>query len=341
MMGRPWCFDQHLLVLQEISGNEQPDDVILSHSSFWARIYNLPFNCRDDEVIKAIASKIGDIMEIEKDDLRLEKFRRVRVMMDVTKPLRRYQRIKNKEGRVVTVNYKYERLPFFCFMRGVMGHSEKDCSVADEEDNNGGCGWGTWLKASPRKGRNKEMEEVVSLMAKRKTLFINKKRSPVEVGEDETNSQNADNIGGWEANAILTKDKVGADDVREEDDKGRKCHAKEKEKVVFNKENEACMHGGTHFALMEHKGDDACGSDSQNSCNSFLFSMGSSFDQRRRPKIIKKAAGSKGISKGDKVHGSNGNYKRKNEATEMDIDVGEMAGGTKWGDKLKPVSRIQ
>ncbi|KAL2925564.1 Myoglobin [Bienertia sinuspersici] len=169
-------------------------------------------------------------------------------------------------------------------------------------------------KGLATKGRNKEMEEVESLMAKRKTLFINKKRSPVEVGDDETNSQNVDNIGGWEAN---------------EDDEGRKCHAKEKEKVVFNKENKACMHWGTHFALMEHKGDDACGSDSQNSCNSFLFSMGSSFDQRRRPKIIKKAAGTKGMFKGDKVYGSSGNYKRKMKRRRW-ILMWNDAGATIW-----------
>lgn len=31
---RPWCFDQHLLALNEITGNEQPSQVPLSCSPF-------------------------------------------------------------------------------------------------------------------------------------------------------------------------------------------------------------------------------------------------------------------------------------------------------------------
>lgn len=40
--GRPWSFDQKLLVLDEIQVDEQPSQVRLDKSSFWVRIYNLP-----------------------------------------------------------------------------------------------------------------------------------------------------------------------------------------------------------------------------------------------------------------------------------------------------------
>lgn len=30
--GRPWCFDNMLILLKEVEGNEQPDKVILNHS---------------------------------------------------------------------------------------------------------------------------------------------------------------------------------------------------------------------------------------------------------------------------------------------------------------------
>lgn len=45
--GRPWCFDQHLLVLNDISGNEQPTQVLLFFSLLDPN-YNLPFNCRSN-----------------------------------------------------------------------------------------------------------------------------------------------------------------------------------------------------------------------------------------------------------------------------------------------------
>ncbi|KAL2932432.1 Helicase SEN1 [Bienertia sinuspersici] len=46
-------------------------------------------------------------------------------MLDISKPLRRVQRIKNKAGQIMLIDYKYERLPFFCFLCGFMGHNEK------------------------------------------------------------------------------------------------------------------------------------------------------------------------------------------------------------------------
>ncbi|XP_056692156.1 uncharacterized protein [Spinacia oleracea] len=127
MAGRPWCFEQNLLLLKDISGDEQPYDIALTHSPFWVRIENLPFNCRSDAHVKAIAAKLDSLMEIEEDVMGIGKDRRLRVMMDVTKPLRRFLDVVNRQGHTVKVKLKYERLPFFCFMCGIMGHGEKDC----------------------------------------------------------------------------------------------------------------------------------------------------------------------------------------------------------------------
>ncbi|XP_021866524.1 uncharacterized protein [Spinacia oleracea] len=71
MAGRPWCFEQCLLILNDITSNEQPNAVVLNNSPFWVRIENLPFNCRSDAHIKAIAANIGGLLEIEEDILGL------------------------------------------------------------------------------------------------------------------------------------------------------------------------------------------------------------------------------------------------------------------------------
>lgn len=42
MEGRPWCFDNTLLFLDEILGDEQPSKVTLIFSPFWVRIDDLP-----------------------------------------------------------------------------------------------------------------------------------------------------------------------------------------------------------------------------------------------------------------------------------------------------------
>lgn len=73
LIGCPWCFDQHLLVLNEIKGNEHLAHVPLSFSPFWVRIRNLPLNCRSRDDIKTIASTMGIVMDIENNELRMKK----------------------------------------------------------------------------------------------------------------------------------------------------------------------------------------------------------------------------------------------------------------------------
>ncbi|KAL2935345.1 hypothetical protein RDABS01_018463, partial [Bienertia sinuspersici] len=216
LMGRPWCFDQHLLVSNEISGNEQPDDVPLTQSPFWICIYNLPFNCSNGDVITTIASKIRVVVEIEEDELCLEKYRRVKVMLDVTKPLRRFQRIRNMEGKVVKVHFKYERLPFFCFLCGVMGHSEKDCPDSEDEENDGNYGWGIWLKASPRNGRSRDIEEVEAVKAGRKVLFVGKWQEDVSSDSCSSNSKELIEVKMGSANGVV-KEKVVSSSRKQEE----------------------------------------------------------------------------------------------------------------------------
>lgn len=126
----------------EASGEEQPDHVTINLSTFLVRIKNLPFNYRSDEIIRALVGSIGEILDIEEDVLGIGRYRRVRVLMDVTKPIRRFRRLKDRHGKEFQVDFAYERLPFFCFACGIMGHSERDWQVVSEEDKQEGLGWG-------------------------------------------------------------------------------------------------------------------------------------------------------------------------------------------------------
>ena len=100
-------------------------------------------------------------------------YRRVRVWLDITKPLKRYQMIRLKMGNTVRVSLKYERLPHFCSLCGLLSHTEKDCSQVPDEDKDLGYGWGMNISASPHKGLSKLTEEVNALKLK-KNLFVPK-----------------------------------------------------------------------------------------------------------------------------------------------------------------------
>ncbi|PON86373.1 Zinc finger, CCHC-type [Trema orientale] len=103
---------------------------------------------------------------------------RVRVKIDVTKPLMRgLQVFAPRVMREVSLAFQYEYLPEFCFRCGAIGHKINECLVeTDSDDENGGeLRYGSWLRAfdlkqwrrerrsksgggSPRVGALEEME---------------------------------------------------------------------------------------------------------------------------------------------------------------------------------------
>ena len=62
---------------------------------------------------------------------------RIRVLLDVRQPLKRWKRIRKPQGEWSLVQFKYERLNTFCYLCGMLGHSEKFCdkffSITDGE----------------------------------------------------------------------------------------------------------------------------------------------------------------------------------------------------------------
>ncbi|KAK3183012.1 hypothetical protein Dsin_030298 [Dipteronia sinensis] len=53
---------------------------------------------------------------------------RVKVQLDINKPLKRWLRLKlDKSDNIVVVGLKYERLPEFCYACGKIGHGIKEC----------------------------------------------------------------------------------------------------------------------------------------------------------------------------------------------------------------------
>lgn len=42
LSGRPWLFDQHLLVLHEFNGFTPPSQMDFTHSLFWVQLHELP-----------------------------------------------------------------------------------------------------------------------------------------------------------------------------------------------------------------------------------------------------------------------------------------------------------
>ena len=56
-------------------------------------------------------------------------FLRVRVEVDVSKPLYRGRRVVLDDDEEVWVSFSYEKLPNFCYWCGMVSHDDKDCDI--------------------------------------------------------------------------------------------------------------------------------------------------------------------------------------------------------------------
>ena len=96
-------------------------------------------------------SKIGEVMEVDvpKKGVQWGKYLRVQVQVDTSEKLIRGKRVSIEEDGGRWAFFKYERLPNFCYVCGMLDHGEKECM----EKENGGVGddgkgimqYGAWM----------------------------------------------------------------------------------------------------------------------------------------------------------------------------------------------------
>lgn len=63
----------------------------------------------------------------------IDKLVRIRVLLDVRKPLVSSVRVKMKDGMEETFDVRYERPPLYCFYCGKVGHGSKDCDEGEDD----------------------------------------------------------------------------------------------------------------------------------------------------------------------------------------------------------------
>ncbi|TXG70163.1 hypothetical protein EZV62_005098 [Acer yangbiense] len=133
----PWHFGNSLIALEKPVGFGDIKNLRFDRAAFWVQIHDIPIMCMNRRTAKWLAEQIRGVIEIPADSKECwGKFMRVKVELDISKPLKRWLRLKlDKSNNIVVVGLKYERLPDFCFACGKIGHVLKECS--DDEDRKG------------------------------------------------------------------------------------------------------------------------------------------------------------------------------------------------------------
>jgi hypothetical protein len=153
--GRPWSFNRQILVLNEFDGSIPPSQLEFRHSPFWVQVHEMPLLCMNKNVGTKIGNSLGILEDVDVagNGLGWGSYLRLRVSLDVMKPLDRGRAL-NFAGKSTWVEFKYEKLPLFCFRCGRIVHGSRGCPVPPAthvHDRENPKQWGSWLRASDPK----------------------------------------------------------------------------------------------------------------------------------------------------------------------------------------------
>lgn len=70
--------------------------------------------------------KVDDV-DVDEEGVSWGKYLRVRIILDLSKPLSRGRRLKLRD-RSIWILFQYEKIPRFCFKCGTIRHRNKGCT---------------------------------------------------------------------------------------------------------------------------------------------------------------------------------------------------------------------
>lgn len=78
-------------------------------------------------------------------------FLRIRVSIPLDSPIKQRMKLRKSDKEWCWVNFKYEAIPTFCFICGMIGHGERFCDrIFDRPIEHIERPYGAWLRADPR-----------------------------------------------------------------------------------------------------------------------------------------------------------------------------------------------
>lgn len=148
--GGPWLFRGMGMLIEDYDGKQDPESFVFDGLYVWAQIHGIPELYRKIEVVDQLARRIGRVKEAQLSPRLFYEgdYVRVRARILVSKPLTRVIPLTvTGEGRKL-LQVKYEKIPYFCQICGLMGHNHEECGdgVWEAKDKQ----WGGWMLAQRR-----------------------------------------------------------------------------------------------------------------------------------------------------------------------------------------------
>uniref|UniRef100_A0A803P9C0 CCHC-type domain-containing protein n=1 Tax=Cannabis sativa TaxID=3483 RepID=A0A803P9C0_CANSA len=156
--GTPWTFNRVQFVFHDLRRGDDPKRVLLNNLDIWVQIHGLQLRIKSGSVVERLGNFVGTYVKADPKNFQNEwrDYMRVRVTLDITVPLRRRRKLRRtamEEG--FWAEFKYEYLPTFCIICGIIGHSKKFCpKFFDTPAEMLVKLYGAWMRAQPRRRNN-------------------------------------------------------------------------------------------------------------------------------------------------------------------------------------------
>jgi hypothetical protein len=133
--GGPWLFCQNVVSIETYNGLAAIDSIDLNFITVWIQIHKLPIGYRNKGLVKnLVEKKVGKFVSVELKVQGVGNFVRVRVRLDVRKPLARVVTI-SRDGQREFYAVKYEKIPKFCGVCGLFGHIHTECGTVEHDES--------------------------------------------------------------------------------------------------------------------------------------------------------------------------------------------------------------
>ncbi|KAM6593181.1 hypothetical protein CsatA_000884 [Cannabis sativa] len=152
--GSPWTFNRLLFLFGRVPRGGDPKSIPLNKLDMWVQIHGLTSGFMTERVVKEAAKVIGELVETDpKNNNGLWRdFMRVRVRVNIDQPIKRRMKLKKAGGEWFWAPFKYEFLPTFCYICGIIGHTENFChKLFDTPEEAIVKPYGEWMRAQTRR----------------------------------------------------------------------------------------------------------------------------------------------------------------------------------------------
>lgn len=86
--------------------------------------------------------------------------------IDISEPLKKQMKLKKDNDTSAFIDFRYKRLPTFCFLCGVIGHGDRYCpKVTHVQDRKVENPFGAWMRAGSRRSTPSSGQRWVALEA--------------------------------------------------------------------------------------------------------------------------------------------------------------------------------